>query len=106
MSVIHYKNLQELVTMMKQEKRYVIIKFSSSYCGPCKVIAPIYQQYATQYSATIVFAEVDVDDSPDIASAFDISCMPTFKVFKSSKFVTEFSGASKDKLKQMIMNCK
>jgi thioredoxin len=105
MSVYQYTNLQELIDLIKREKKAIIIKFSAKWCSPCKTITPIYHQFATQYQ-NIIFIEVDVDDAQDIASAFDVSSMPTFKLFKSAKFVTEFSGASKDKLKQMIMDCK
>ena len=107
MPVKHIQNLSELATIITNEQRAIIIKFSASWCAPCKSIAPIYKQYSDnpRCSQSIVFIEVDIDEAPKIAEKFGISGMPTFKAIKKSKVIDDFSGASKERLVQMISTC-
>jgi thiol-disulfide isomerase/thioredoxin len=54
---------------------YVITDFFADWCGPCKAIAPIFEQLATSHSqpGKVAFAKVDVDASPDIAQKYGVS---------------------------------
>lgn len=68
---------------------YVAIDFTATWCGPCKVISPIFANLAKKHgiAGTLAFAKVDVDQCSDIAQQYRISAMPTFMFFKDGKQV-------------------
>ncbi|KAI7158085.1 Thioredoxin-like [Hortaea werneckii] len=68
---------------------YVAIDFSAEWCGPCKVIGPVFANLASKHSLPghLAFAKVDVDAARDIAQQYGISAMPTFMFFKEGKQV-------------------
>jgi thioredoxin 1 len=70
----------------------VVIDFFATWCGPCKRIAPFFKQLADEYVG-ITFLKVDVDESPELTNAFDVSAMPTFVFLKNGKIVKRVEGA-------------
>ncbi|KAF7298087.1 Thioredoxin h [Mycena chlorophos] len=70
----------------------VAVDFHAQWCAPCKVIAPKFQDLASEYPQT-VFLRVDVDEQKAIAAKYQISAMPTFLAFKSGKVVDMLRGA-------------
>jgi thioredoxin len=91
----HLKNQQELVD------KNSIVKFTATWCGPCKKIAPVYSELAEKYTK-IYFYEVDVDKQEDIAEEFGVNSMPTFIFFSRGKMQEKFSGADADKLREIV----
>uniref|UniRef100_A0A452URX7 Thioredoxin n=1 Tax=Ursus maritimus TaxID=29073 RepID=A0A452URX7_URSMA len=85
--------------------KLVVVDFSATWCGPCKMIKPFFHSLSEKYS-NVVFLEVDVDDSitlvEDVAAECEVKCMPTFQFFKKGQKVGEFSGANKEKLEATI----
>uniref|UniRef100_H0W1R6 Thioredoxin n=1 Tax=Cavia porcellus TaxID=10141 RepID=H0W1R6_CAVPO len=81
--------------------KLVVVDFSATWCGPCKMIKPFFHSLSEKYSK-VVFLEVDVDDCQDVAAECEVKCMPTFQFFKKGKKVSEFSGANKEKLEATI----
>ena len=85
------------------ENTNVIVDFFADWCGPCKMMAPIFEQIAREYSPSIMFAKLNVDKSPDIAERFFIMGVPTIIYFKSGKVIEKIVGAvSKNILRQKI----
>ncbi|XP_069736683.1 thioredoxin [Phaenicophaeus curvirostris] len=82
-------------------EKLVVVDFSATWCGPCKMIRPFYHNLSEKFS-NVVFLEVDVDDAQDVATHCDVKCMPTFQFYKQAKKVQEFSGANKEKLEETI----
>ncbi|MBD5213557.1 MAG: thioredoxin [Bacteroidales bacterium] len=68
------KNFQEL---LGDPNGPVVIDFSASWCGPCKTFAPVFHQVADEMSGKAEFFKVDVDESPQLASAMRIQAVPT-----------------------------
>jgi thioredoxin 1 len=72
-------------------KGIVFVDFFATWCGPCKMTAPIIDQLANEYK-DIKFVKVDVDQNGELASEYSIFSIPTFVVFKDGKMVSQFSG--------------
>ena len=91
MSVIHVdKNSfkQEVVNSSKP----VLLDFWASWCGPCRMVAPILDEIAQERS-DIKVCKVNVDEQPELARQFGIMSIPTLIVFKDGKVVNQTVGA-------------
>jgi thioredoxin 1 len=71
----------------------VIVDFWAEWCGPCKMIAPILEEIATEQSGKLRVAKLNVDDNPDIARRFDVMSIPTLIVFKDGEPAKRLVGA-------------
>ena len=71
----------------------VLVDFWAEWCGPCKTIAPILEQIATERAGTIQIAKLNVDDNPDAARRFDVMSIPTLIVFQDGQPVKRMIGA-------------
>ena len=76
----------------------VVVDFTASWCGPCRIIAPHFEELAKQYEGKVKCFKVDVDENSDAAAEASVRAMPTFKVYKDGSAVDEMLGADKDKL--------
>ena len=79
--------------------------FTASWCPPCKIISPIYEELSKSHT-DIAFGKVDVDQNSDSAGEFDISSVPTFILFKGDEIVERFSGADPNKLERSLEDLK
>jgi thioredoxin 1 len=73
-------------------KGSVVIDFFATWCGPCKKIAPAFEQLANVYP-TIVFLKVDVDESAELVDHYGVQAMPTFVFLKDGVVVKRIEGA-------------
>ena len=71
----------------------VLIDFWAVWCGPCRMIAPIVEELATEYQGKAKIGKVDVDNNPMIAGKFGIRSIPTLLIFKGGKIVDQIVGA-------------
>jgi len=83
------------------EGKLVVIDFTATWCGPCKMIAPIFHELSEQIDS-VVFLKVDVDENPDTAAKYSVSAMPTFVFIKGWEVVDRLMGANPARLKEMI----
>jgi thioredoxin 1 len=63
----------------------VLVDFWASWCTPCKMIAPIVEEFATQYDGQVKVAKVDVDANPITPGMFGIMSIPTLMIFRGGK---------------------
>src|SRR5947209_6961744 len=70
----------------------VLVDFWATWCGPCKMIAPVLEQIATEKDGTLKIAKLDVDENPDIAQKFGVMSIPTLLVFKNGQEVSRIVG--------------
>ena len=77
--------------------------FTATWCPPCKMISPVYDELSSRYP-DVAFGKVDVDDNQDSAVEFQISAVPTFVFSKGKEVATKFSGADKGQLEKLVQD--
>ena len=68
--------------------------FTASWCGPCKMIGPYFEELAGKFPG-VVFVKVDVDDLDDVAAECGISAMPTFQLYSNGVKVEELTARTR-----------
>ncbi|MFP5299461.1 MAG: thioredoxin [Actinomycetota bacterium] len=80
----------------------VLIDFWAEWCGPCRMFGPVFEEASTRYE-DIVFAKVDTEAQPELASAFQIMSIPTLMVFRDQILLYAQPGAlPAEALEQLI----
>lgn len=92
------------VSEIPQDKK-VVIDFFADWCGPCKRVAPVFVELSEKYQ-DIVFLKVDVDEAEKIASAFNISALPTFVFINNGNIYKRIEGANLNEVLGTIENLK
>lgn len=71
----------------------VLLDFWAEWCGPCKMIAPILDQIATEYAGRVVVAKMNVDENPKTPMKFNVRGIPTLILFKNGLLEGQKIGA-------------
>lgn len=71
----------------------VLLDFWAEWCGPCKVIAPILDEIATEYAGKVTVAKMNVDENPKTPMKFSVRGIPTLILFKDGKAEGQKIGA-------------
>lgn len=87
MEIINEKNFNEKVA-----SGVVLVDFFATWCGPCKMIAPILEKLQEQYAGKANIYKVDVDASSALAAQFGVQAIPTMVVFKDGQPVKTHVG--------------
>jgi thioredoxin 1 len=69
-----------------------VVDFNATWCGPCKMLAPVLEALSEEMAGKASFYAMDVDDNPDIAQQFGIASIPYVAVFKDGQKVDEQVG--------------
>ncbi|XP_031707349.1 thioredoxin b [Anarrhichthys ocellatus] len=98
--ILEPTNLAEFKQMLKDAgDKLVVVDFTATWCGPCKMIAPKFHALVSKpENKNVVFMKVDVDEADDVSRECKVTSMPTFHFYKNGKKVDEFSGANVEKL--------
>lgn len=89
--------------VVMQSPNLIMVDFWATWCGPCKIVAPVVEELAQEYAGKVSFAKVNTDENPDISSRFNIRGIPTLIFFKDGKVLDQIVGAvPKAQLKSKI----
>ena len=81
----------------------ILVDFWATWCGPCRMVAPILEKLATEVTGRARIGKVDVDQNPATAAKFGIQSIPTLLLFKNGKPVDQMVGAqSREAITAMI----
>ena len=97
------QNFNEIVSGGKP----VVIDFWATWCGPCRMVAPIIEELATEFEGRVVVGKVDVEEEDDLAAQFGIRNIPTVLFIKDGQVVDKIVGATvkanyEEKIKAML----
>ncbi len=71
----------------------VLVDFWAEWCGPCRMIAPIVEEIAAEYTGTLRVAKLNVDENPQTAGAYDVMGIPTLIVYQKGEVRKRLVGA-------------
>ncbi|HPP66857.1 MAG TPA: thioredoxin [bacterium] len=89
MLTLNEKNFDEAIN----SNSVILVDFYADWCGPCRMMAPVVEEIAKELEGKLIVAKLNVDDSPDIASRFQIFSIPTFILFKNGRIEEKIIGA-------------
>ncbi len=81
----------------------VLVDFWASWCGPCRMVAPVLEEMAQEYQDRLKVVKVNVDENPDTASRYSVMSIPTMILFKNGEVLETLVGVrKKDELSGIV----
>jgi len=81
----------------------VLVDFTATWCGPCKMLAPIVEKLADEFEGKVRVGKCDIDDAPGTAAKYGIRSVPTVMVFAKGQKVGQHTGlTNREKLVQLL----
>ncbi|MFA5485216.1 MAG: thioredoxin [Candidatus Pacearchaeota archaeon] len=71
-----------------------VIDFWAPWCGPCQMMAPVFEELSNEFENKISFAKVNVDENKDLSIQYNIRGIPTLLIFKEGKLIDQITGFS------------
>lgn len=81
----------QILDALKQQDKSVLLDFYADWCGPCRMLSPVIEEIAEEREDLIV-GKINVDENPDLASAFGVFSIPTLVVMKDGKVINQATG--------------
>lgn len=87
---INVTNFDEKVL---QANKPVLVDFFATWCGPCKMMAPVIDEVSTELAGQVDIYKIDVDENPEIAQRYNVMSIPTLIVFENGEVKNQTMGA-------------
>ena len=84
---------KENFASLKNGNLPLVVDFWATWCGPCRMVAPIIEELAKKYDGKIVVGKCDVEESEELAAEFGVRNIPTILFFKNGEVVDKLIGA-------------
>ncbi len=84
------ENFQETI---KDSELPIIVDFTAPWCGPCRMMEPIFNVLVKELENGVILARLNVDENPEISKNYEIMSIPTFIMFQDGKLVKKVIGA-------------
>ena len=81
---------------LKNGAQPLVVDFWATWCGPCRMVAPVIAKMAEKYDGKIVVGKCDVEENEDLAAEFGIRNIPTILFFKNGEVVDKMVGAQSE----------
>ncbi|MDZ8184972.1 MAG: thioredoxin [Nostoc sp. ChiSLP02] len=91
--LVSYIQESEFETLLAEEK-VVVVDFTATWCGPCRLIAPLMEQLAQEYKDRVKVVKVDVDNNKPLFKKFGLRSIPAVLIFKDAELVETIVGVS------------
>ncbi len=102
MPVKHIHSPQEFYQYINGSPgRIVVVKYSTTWCRPCKIIAPLYEELSNQYP-NMVFLHVDLDELQMLSEASSIGSVPTFNFYLNGQVKRSLEGSNQSSLREAV----
>ncbi|CAG8436826.1 365_t:CDS:2 [Scutellospora calospora] len=102
---INIQNLDDFKNKLeKAGDQLVVVDFWADWCGPCKIIAPKFEEFSKEFGE-VIFLKVNTDEQEEISAEQKITSLPTFRFFKSGKPIIggDVIGASPENLREKLL---
>jgi len=73
--------------------RLLVVDCWAEWCAPCRMVAPVIEELATDYQGKVTFGKLDVDSNPSVATRYEIASIPTLLIFKNGQLLDQKVGA-------------
>jgi len=88
---------------VKQSDKPVVVDFWADWCGPCKMLSPVFEKVAAELEGDAKFVKLNVDEAQEIAQANNVQSIPTLVIFREGNEKARLQGfMSEDQLKERI----
>jgi len=102
-NIMETKDKQRTFGEILRTEELVLVDFTATWCGPCKMMAPILDELKSAVGPKVLILKIDVDKNPQVSAAYNIQGVPTLILFKKGKIVWRQSGViPANELKKLI----
>ncbi|BAZ09752.1 thioredoxin [Calothrix sp. NIES-4071] len=94
MQTVEYVKEEEFDSILTPDSGLVVFDFTASWCGPCKMIAPLMDKLAQEYAGRAKVAKIDLDQSKTLAKRLGIRSIPAVMIYKDGNLMETIVGVS------------
>ena len=80
-------------TEVLQNSKPVVVDYWAEWCGPCRMVAPVLEEIASEHGDKIEVVKLNIDENPKVAQRYQIMAIPTMSVFQNGQVVKQIVGA-------------